>query len=43
MGVAPELQADLRNNQLEGPKFAFRIPGLVVFKKFLTVSPMQPL
>jgi hypothetical protein len=42
MGVSPELQVYLRNNQLEDPKSAFRMPGLVVFKKFLMVSPMQP-
>jgi hypothetical protein len=40
MGVAFELQVDMRNNQLECPKFAFRMHDLVVFKKFLMVSSM---
>jgi hypothetical protein len=43
MGVSPDLQVDLRNNQLEGPKLAFRMPSLVVFENFLMVSPIQHL
>jgi hypothetical protein len=41
MGVAPELQVYLRNNQLEGPKSAFRMPGLIVVD-FFDGIPMQP-
>jgi hypothetical protein len=37
---APELQVDMRNNQLEDPKSTFRMPSLVVFKIFLMVSSM---
>jgi hypothetical protein len=42
-GVAPEIRVDLRNNQLEGPKFAFRMSSFVVFENFLMLSSMQPL
>jgi hypothetical protein len=43
LGVALELQVDSRNNQLEGPKLAFKMSCLVVFENFLMVSSMQPL
>jgi hypothetical protein len=43
MGVAPELRVDFRSNHLEGPNFAFRMHGLVVYENFLMESSMHPM